>query len=97
MAFNLGITLDKLYEMSSKEYMGWIEYFKQRPVGWQADHRAALLLQTTYQGKQKIDFSEYFPSLKSISKANENTINKAKAFISQIQGLSKSKNKIDLK
>lgn len=96
MAFNLGITLDTLYDMSSKEYMGWIEYFKHRPYGWQADHRTALLLQTTYQGKQKIDFSEYFPSLNAISKGNEAKINKAKSFLSQIQGMSKSQNKIKL-
>ncbi len=96
MAFNLKITMDELYSMSSKEYMGWIEYFNKRPNGWQEDHRTALLLQTTYQGSKPINFQEYFPSLKTFNAGNENKINKAKAFLSSIQSKSTTKNKIDL-
>lgn len=96
MAFNLKITMDELYNMSSKEYMGWVEYFNKRPNGWQEDHRTALLLQTTYQGSKKVDFTEYFPSLKIIHKTNEHKVNKAKNFLSELQGMSKSKKKIDL-
>ncbi len=96
MAFNLRITMDELYSMSSSEYMGWIEYFNKRPKGWAEDHRTALLLQTTYQGSKPINFKEYFPSLKSLHEDNENKVNKAKAFLSQLQKKSKSTNKINL-
>jgi hypothetical protein len=96
MAFNLKITMDELYNMSSKEYMGWVEYFNKRPAGWQDDHRTALLLQTTYQGSKKVNFSEYFPSLSIVHKGNDQKIQKAKNFLSELQGKSISKDKIDL-
>lgn len=96
MAFQLGLTLDQLYEMSSKEYMGWIEYFKLRPHGWKEDHRTAILAQTTYQGTKKVDFTEYFPALKVINKASESNINKAKAFIGELQAKAKGNNKINI-
>ena len=92
MAFQLGLTLDQLYEMSSKEYMGWIQYFKQRPFGWRDDHRTAILTQTTYQGKQKLNINELFPSLKVFSEADEAKIRKAKSFIDTLQA--KTGNKI---
>ena len=53
--------------MSSKEYMGWIQYFKERPFGWREDHRTAILTQTTYQGKKKINVNDFFPSLKLLT------------------------------
>jgi hypothetical protein len=59
--------------MSSKEYMGWIKYFKQRPFGWREDHRAAILSQTTYQGTKPLNINELFPSLKIM---RESTIQK---------------------
>ena len=46
--------------------MGWIDYFKQRPQGWKDDHRAAILAQTTYQGKTKLNVNKLFPSLAMI-------------------------------
>ena len=96
MAFQLGLTLDQLYEMSSIEYMGWHKYFDKRPNGWQADHRTALIMQTTYQGSKKVNFNEYFPSLKKIYASNDNTIDKAKAFIASIQAKSIGTRKIDI-
>ena len=88
--------MDELYNMSSKENMGWIEYFKLRPTGWQEDHRTALLLQTTYQGSKQINFQDYFPSLKAIHESNNNKINKAKSFISALQSKSITKEKITI-
>ena len=85
MAFNLGITLDQLYAMSSKEYMGWIKYFNQRPIGFREDHRAAILAQTTYQGKRPLQIKKLFPSLDIINKSSSNRIAKAKAFIGALQ------------
>lgn len=87
MAHQLGLTLDGIYSMSSKEYMGWVKYFKERPYGWRDDHRAAVLTQTTYQGKKKLEINELFPSLKAFSEADKNQINKAKVFIDKMQAL----------
>lgn len=95
MAFNLKITMDELYNMSSKEYMGWIEYFNKRPNGWAEDHRTALLLQTTYQGSKPVNFREYFPSLKKAHADNDEKIDKAKAFINFMQSKSNTKTKIN--
>ena len=96
MAFQLGLTLDQLYDMSSKEYMGWHQYFDKRPNGWQDDHRTALIMQTTYQGSKKVNFNEYFPSLKKIYASNDNTIDKAQAFIASTQAKSIATRKIDI-
>jgi len=64
MAHQLGVTLDTIYNMSNKEYMGWIKYFNERPYGWRDDHRSAILAQTTYQGTKPLKVNELFPSLK---------------------------------
>lgn len=97
MAYNLGLTLDQIYEMSSKEFMGWVQYFKQRPIGWREDHRAAILTQTTYQGKDKLKINDIFPSLKVFENEDKAKINKAKSFINQMQSMSNSKVKINTK
>ena len=77
--------------------MGWIKYFKERPYGLRDDHRAAILTQTTYQGKKKLDVESLFPSL-SVFKNNEDANkNRAKGFINSIQSKSKSANKIKIK
>ena len=81
--------------MSSKEYMGWIQYFKERPFGWREDHRTAILTQTTYQGKKKINVNDYFPSLKiltdNLKKQDEYLQNNP--FIAKLKQVA-SKNKI---
>ena len=81
--------------MSSKEYMGWIQYFKERPFGWREDHRTAILTQTTYQGKKKINVNDYFPSLKiltdNLKKQDEYLQNNP--FISKLKQVA-AKNKI---
>jgi hypothetical protein len=71
MAHQLGVTLDTINNMSSKEYMGWIEYFRLRPYGWRDDYRASLLAQTTYQGTKPLKINQLFPSLAILQKANE--------------------------
>ena len=96
MAHQLGVTLDTIYNMSSKEYMGWIQYFKQRPYGWRDDHRAAILTQVNYQGKQKLDINSVFPSLKVFNDEDKFKINKAKAFINAMQSKT-GNNKINTK
>ena len=67
MAHQLGVTLDTIYNMSFKEYIGWISYFNQRPYGWREDHRSAIIAQTTYQGTKPLKIKDLFPSLKSLS------------------------------
>lgn len=85
MAFQLGVTLDTVQGMSSKEYTGWIKYFEQRPYGWRDDHRSAIIAQCAYQGKDKLKIDKLFPTLKSFNESNEANINKAKQFVNAIQ------------
>jgi hypothetical protein len=54
-----------LGEMPYDEFLGWIEYFKRRPVGWREDYRTYLLMRV--QGaKQKPE--QLFASLAAIEK-----------------------------
>ena len=82
--------------MSSKEYMGWIEYFKIRPFGWREDHRTAILTQTTYQGKTKLKINNLFPTLKLIedNTKKQDSYSRNHPFIKQLEGIA-TKNKID--
>jgi len=52
-----------LEEMPYEELLGWFSYFEKRPFGWQADDRAAKLLQV--QGV-KSKPQELFSSLSAI-------------------------------
>jgi hypothetical protein len=46
LALHLGKTVRQLSEeMSYEEFLGWINYFEQRPYGWRDDDRAAKLMQ----------------------------------------------------
>lgn len=84
--------------MPAKEYFGWMQFFNERPVGWREDHRAAMLMSTTYQGKQKIKPEEYFPALKQMHEAQKKTARDAMSFIAQLQSKAKGSNhKIKLK
>ena len=59
-----------VYQLKSEipypELLGWFEYFKLRPPGWQEDNRTALLMKA-FGVKEKPE--EIFPSLKAISDA----------------------------
>ena len=95
MAHQLGVTLDTIQNMSSKEYMGWIEYFKQRPFGWREDHRTAILAQTTYQGSKPLKVNQLFPTLQILEDATNHDPNRDKG-IAFLKGIAK-KNKVDWK
>lgn len=79
LAFRLQMPVYKLLrEMPYEELVGWFEYFKQRPVGWQDDQRAYMLLQA--QGvKERGD--KLFPSLAAIRKAGQEKDNLANSMI----------------
>lgn len=68
LAYRLHMPVYKLLnEMPYDEMVGWFEYFKQRPVGWQDDQRTYTLLQA--QGiKEKAE--RIFPSLAAIRKVD---------------------------
>ena len=56
-------------EMPYEEFIGWLNYFNRRPIGWQEDLRAAYIMQS-FGAKIKPD--EIFPSLKSILNIESN-------------------------
>lgn len=89
MAFQLGITLDELYNMSSKEYYGWHQYFQQRPYGWRDDHRSAIIAQTTYQGRKPLNVNDIFPSLKLLQDSDAVKENKNKAGFEALKSMVK--------
>lgn len=93
MAFQLGITIDQLYNMSSKEYYGWIEYFSKRPYGWREDHRSAVIAQTTYQGTKPLRINELFPTLKMMRQSIDDNDIKMQEGLKQLKSIAK-KNKI---
>ena len=65
-----GIPAYKLVqELPNREYIGWLEYFSRRPVGWREDQRAALQI-SVHAGK-KFEPQKYFPSLSVIYKEQE--------------------------
>lgn len=52
--------------MPYEELIGWFEYFKRRPIGWQDDQRTYMLLQA--QGvKERAE--KLFPSILAIKQA----------------------------
>ena len=92
MAHQLGVTLDHIYNMSSKEYMGWIKYFETRPYGWRDDHRSAILAQTTYQGTKPLKVKELFPSLNMFSKSEEQKDIKLEVGFNELKKIAKRNN-----
>jgi len=75
--------------MSSKEYMGWIKYFNERPYGWREDHRTAILAQTTYQGTKPLKVNELFPSLNMMKNSNTQKDLKLEAGFNKLKSLAK--------
>lgn len=68
LAYRLQMPVYRLLkEMPYEELLGWFEYFKRRPVGWQEDQRVALLLSA--QGvKEKAE--RIFPSIAAIKQSS---------------------------
>ncbi len=89
MAHQLGVTLDTIYNMSNKEYMGWIKYFNERPYGWRDDHRSAILAQTTYQGTKPLKVNELFPSLKIMKDNNTQKDLRLQAGFNKLKSIAK--------
>ncbi len=47
LAFNLRITVNELLNtMPYEEFLGWIDYFKQRPIGWREDNRTFMTMRS---------------------------------------------------
>lgn len=74
LAFKLHMPVYRLLkEMPYEELLGWFEYFKVRPVGWQDDQRTYMLLQA--QGvKEKPE--RLFSSLAAIKRASNEDENR---------------------
>lgn len=78
MAYQLGLTLDGIHNMSFTEYNGWHKYFQERPYGWRDDHRSAIIAQTTYTGTKPLNVQDLFPSLKLLQDSDAVQANKNK-------------------
>jgi hypothetical protein len=50
-------------EMPLEEYLGWCQYFRQRPPGWEADRRTYLII-SAFGVKENPE--AIFPSLKQM-------------------------------
>jgi hypothetical protein len=59
------MTVDEMVnKLSYSEYLGWLEYFKARPVGWREDSRTSMIIRAF---GVKVKPEDAFPSLKAIS------------------------------
>lgn len=69
LAFTLRMPVYKLIaEMPYDELLGWMYYRSKRPIGWQEDNRAYLVMSA--QGI-KAKPEDVFPSLRAIKMAQE--------------------------
>ncbi|MAJ22779.1 MAG: hypothetical protein CBC24_02850 [Candidatus Pelagibacter sp. TMED64] len=93
MAHQLGVTLDVIYNMSFKEYIGWVSYFNKRPYGWRDDHRSAIIAQTTYQGTKPLKIKDLFPSLKLLENSSDNQNIKLKLGFEELKNMVNKKSK----
>lgn len=50
-------------ELDYEELLGWMEYFRRRPVGWRADNRAAIIAMSS-MGGGKLKPEDLFDSLR---------------------------------
>lgn len=61
-----------VYELEEKmpytEFIGWVEFFRKRPVGWREDQRTYMFLRT--QGVKE-PAEALFPTLKLIKQKEE--------------------------
>jgi hypothetical protein len=58
--------------MPYNEFLGWMSYFKKRPLGWREDLRTFYTMQASAMSPIKKKPYEIFPSLEPIFKENEN-------------------------
>lgn len=84
--------MDTINNMSSKEYMGWIEYFRLRPYGWREDYRTSLIAQTTFQGSKPLKIHQLFPSLAALEKAQKKEDPNQTAAMAFLKGIAKQNN-----
>jgi len=70
-------------EMPYTELLGWFDYFKRRPYGWQSDDRCAKLLQA--QGV-KAKPQDLFSSLQTIYKPANETVDEDGLSTSSLKG-----------
>lgn len=69
------------HEMSNRELLGWVEYFRRRPPGWKDDQRTSMIV-SAFGSKAKPE--ELFPSIAAIKKDLERSQKKksvAQAFM----------------
>ena len=66
LALALGKTLNELYDMPHEELLGWFEYVQRRPIGWQADNRAAVIA-LSFGGGKNTKPQDLFPSIKAVN------------------------------
>ena len=57
--------VESVKELTHEEFLGWLEFFDRRPIGWKEDLRTAYLMQAAGVDKKPEDM---FPSLRSIFK-----------------------------
>jgi len=68
MAYNLNIPREAVNDMPNSTFLGWIDYFDRRPVGWRADLRSYYQLKAA--GAEDIKESIY-PSLTALFNENK--------------------------
>jgi len=52
-------------ELDYDELLGWMEYFRRRPVGWREDNRAAIVAMSS-MGGGKLKPEDLFESLRTL-------------------------------
>ena len=57
-----------LDEMPYEELIKWVNYFKNKPIGWQEDYRTFLLMKSF---GAKGNAEDYFPSIRIIKENEE--------------------------
>lgn len=57
-------------ELPYEELLGWMEYFRRRPVGWRDDNRAAVIAMSSF-GAGKIKPEDMFESLRVIKRETQ--------------------------
>ena len=68
LAFLFKIPLYKLLEeMPYEEYVGWLQFFKERPPGAAEDYRAAMIMSAF---SKDVPINKIFPSLADRQKAS---------------------------
>jgi hypothetical protein len=56
--------------MPYEEFLGWIKFFNQRPVGWREDNRVSMLLMAQGVKKKPHELFSSLASIKKYSNAN---------------------------